>query len=105
MTISLANNRPTDRNYVVYVVIEETLGSGLVLHTMERIPVTGQLTFVPQSYFDEEFEAHARTARFFRDFAVHYAKSLPALPRPGGLGDPIPRLGEATDGSDWITRW
>jgi hypothetical protein len=99
MTISLANNRPADRNYVVYAVVEETLGSGLVLHTVERIPVTGQLTFVPQSYFDEEFEALARTARFFRDFAVRYAKSLPAVPRPGGPGDPDPTFGR---GDGWL---
>jgi hypothetical protein len=99
MTISLANNRAADRNYVVYAVVEELLGSGLVLHTVERIPVTGQLTFVPQSYFDEEFEANVRTARFFRDFAVHYAKSLPAIPRPHGPGDPDVTFGR---GDEWL---
>lgn len=89
MTISLSNNRPEDRNYVVYVVVEETLGSGAVLHTVERVPVTGQLTYVPQSFFDEEFEAQARTARFFRDLARRYAKSVRDIPRPG---DPDPRI-------------
>jgi len=94
MKITLSNNRPEqDRNYVVYVVVEETLGSGEVLHTVERVPVTGQMTFVPQSFFDEEFTAQARTARFFRDFATHYSKSLPDIPRPGGPGDPDP-IGE-----------
>jgi hypothetical protein len=91
MMITLSNNRPEqDRNYVVYVVVEETLGSGEVLHTVERVPVTGQMTFVPQAFFDEEFTAHARTARFFRDFARHYSKSVPDIPRPGGPGDPDP---------------
>ncbi len=99
MTISLTNNRPVDRNYVVYAVVEETLGSGLVLHTVERIPVTGQLTFVPQSYFDEEFEALARSARFFRDFALRYAKSLTVGPRPPGPGDPDPTFGR---GEGWL---
>ena len=92
MTITLSNNRPEDRNYVVYVVVEETLGSGKVLHRVERVPISGQLTFVPQSFFDEEFAAQARTARFFRDFARRYAKSLRDIPRPGGPGDPDPRM-------------
>ena len=91
LTVSLANNRALeDRNYIVYVVVEETLGSGEVLHTVQRIPVNGQLTFVPQSFFDQEFEALAKTARFFRDFALRYAKSLRDIPRPGGPGDPDP---------------
>lgn len=91
LTVSLKNNRPTDRNYVVYVVVEEKLGSGEVLHTVERIPITGQLTFVPQSFFDQEFEALAKTARLFRDFTARYAKSLRDIPRrPGGPGDPDP---------------
>jgi hypothetical protein len=83
LTVSVKNNRPLDRNYIVYVVVEETLGSGEVLHTVERIPVIGQLTYVPQSFFDQEFEALAKTARFFRDFAAKYAKSLRDIPRPG----------------------
>jgi hypothetical protein len=90
LTVTLKNNRPEDRNYVVYVVVEETLGSGEVLHTVERIPVTGQLTYVPQSFFDEEFEALAKTAKFFRDFAAKYAKSLRDIPHPHGPGDPDP---------------
>jgi len=93
VTVSLGNNRPEDRNYVVYVVVEEKLGSGAVLHTMVPVPVIGQLTYVPKSFFDEEFAAHARTARFFREFAERYAKSLPDIPRPGGPGDPDPRMG------------
>jgi hypothetical protein len=90
LTVTLANNRQQDRNYIVYVVVEETLGSGEILHTVQRVPVTGQLTYVPQSFFDEEAIAHAKTARFFRDFAARYAKSIRDLPRPPGPGDPDP---------------
>jgi hypothetical protein len=61
-----------------------------VLHTVQRVPVTGQLTYVPQSFFDEETAAHAKTARFFRDFALHYSKSIRDIPRPPGPGDPDP---------------
>ena len=39
LTVALRNNRADDRNYTVFVVVEETLGSGVVLHTVERIPV------------------------------------------------------------------
>lgn len=87
LTVTLSNNREQDRNYVVYVVVEETLGSGEVLHTVQRVPVIGQLTYVPQSFFDEEAIAHAKTARFFRDFEARYAKSIRDIPRPG---DPEP---------------
>jgi hypothetical protein len=91
LTVSLKNNRPVeDRNYIVYVVVEETLGSGEVLHTVERIPVISQLTYVPESFFDHELDALAKTARFFRDLAARYAKSLRDIPRPGGRGDPDP---------------
>lgn len=90
LTVSLKNNRPSDRNYVIYVVVEETLGSGRILHTFEGIPITGQLTYVPQSFFDEEFEALAKTAKLLRDFAERYAKSLGPIPRPTGPGDPDP---------------
>ncbi len=87
LTISLNNNRPLDRNYVVYVVVEETLDSGVVLHTVERVPVVGQLTFVPQSYFDEERAAMARALKALRDFARSYTLSVSDIPRPG---DPDP---------------
>ena len=60
------------------------------LHTVERIPITGQLTYVPQSFFDKEFEALAKTAKFFRDFVAKYAKSLRDIPHPHGPGDPDP---------------
>lgn len=90
LTVTLANNREQDRSYVVYVVVEEMLVSGEVLHTVQRVPVTGQLTYVPQSFFDEETIAHAKTAKFFRDFAARYSKSIRDIPRPPGPGDPDP---------------
>ncbi|RYG88740.1 MAG: hypothetical protein EON59_03545 [Alphaproteobacteria bacterium] len=90
LRVTLENNRATDRNYVVYVVVEETLFSGQVLHTFEGIPVTGQLTYVPQSYFDEEMAALAAMAAFLRDFAKRYSESLGPIDRPPGPGDPDP---------------
>jgi hypothetical protein len=89
LTVTLQNNRPQDRNYIVHVVVEETLGSGEVLHTEQRVPVTGQLTFVPQSFFDEEREALERVAKLFRDFEEKYAESLRDIPGPRP-GDPDP---------------
>jgi hypothetical protein len=89
LTVTLRNNRPLDRNYIVHVVVEETLGSGEVLHTAQRIPVTGQLTFVPQSFFDQERAALERVAKLFRDLEEKYAESLRDVPGPRP-GDPDP---------------
>jgi hypothetical protein len=80
-------NRPEDRNYVVFLVVEETFGSiesdeqpPKVLHTAFPIAINGQLTFVPQSLFDQEKEASDKQ----RAFAEHYAVSV--NPKPG---DPV----------------
>ena len=77
-------NRPEDRNYVVFLVVEETFGSietdeiaPKVLHTAFPIPINGQLTYVPQSLFDEERAANDKQ----RDFANRFAIS--AVPKPG----------------------
>ncbi|MER9831360.1 hypothetical protein NKJ51_23845 [Mesorhizobium sp. M0134] len=92
MTVTLRNH-PADRNYVVYVVVEETLGSGQVLHTAQRIPVIGQLTYVPQTFFDQEAAAIALLNKTMRDFADHYAHSVGDVPgRPHPPGDPISGL-------------
>jgi hypothetical protein len=88
LSVVLSNNRPQDRNYVVYVVVEETLVSGQVLHTYQRVPVTGQLTFVPQAFFDQESAALSKASRFFRELAERYAISLGPVVR--GPGDPEP---------------
>lgn len=77
-------NRPEDRNYIVFLVVEETFGSTesdeqppKVLHTAFPIPINGQLTYVPQSLFDEEREASKRQRAFAQKFAVS------ANPKPG----------------------
>jgi hypothetical protein len=89
MTVSLHND-PTDRNYVIYVVVEETLGSAQVLHTVQRIPVIGQLTFVPQTYFDEEAAALNRLGKTMSDFASRYARSVSQVSGPPGPpGSPL----------------
>jgi hypothetical protein len=92
MSVTLRNH-PADRNYIVYVVVEETLGSGQVLHTVQRIPVIGQLTYVPQTFFDQEAAAIALLSKTMRDFANHYAKSVGDVPgRPPSPGDPVSGL-------------
>lgn len=70
-------NRPDDRNYVAWLVVEETFGSvesdeqpPKVLHTALKIPITGQLTYVPQSLFDEEGKIHVERELFFNEFAT-----------------------------------
>lgn len=88
LTVTLKNNRPEDRNYLVYVVVEETLGSGIVLHTIQPVPVTGQLTYVPQKFFDQEAEAYAKVDAIFTEFERRFSKSK-AIERPGG-GEPGP---------------
>ena len=77
-------NDPDDRNYIVFLDVEETFGSiepdeqpPKVLHTAFPIPINGQLTFVPQSFFDEETDASNKQ----RAFAHKYAVSV--NPKPG----------------------
>ena len=91
MTVTLRNHA-AERNYVVYVVVEETLGSGQVLHTAQRIPVMGQITYVPQAFFDQEAAAIARLNKTLRDFADHYAISVGAVPGRPRPGDPVSGL-------------
>lgn len=62
-------NRLQDRNYVVYVVIEEKFGgSGTVLHTAIPIPMNGQLTYIPQQFFDDERNAIEQAGRIVKDY-------------------------------------
>jgi hypothetical protein len=77
-------NRPEDRNYLVFLVVEEKFGSTesdeqapKVLHTAFPIPINGQLTYVPQSFFDEEREANNKQRAFAEDFAIS------VNPKPG----------------------
>lgn len=80
-------NRPEDRNYVMFLVFEETFGSietdeiaPKVIHTAFPIQINGQLTYVPQSLFDAEKDARRKQ----QEFAMKYAVS--AKPKPG---DPV----------------
>jgi hypothetical protein len=85
---------PVDRNYVVYVVVEEKMpGSGKVMHTAVPIPVNGQLTYVPQAFFDEEQEAIQKARKAAAEFVRKYSESVEVGPldpiigwaRPGDL--------------------
>jgi hypothetical protein len=67
---------PNDRNYDLFLVIEEKLGTHDVwLHTHFLIPVTGQLTFVPEKFFKEEQELIDKSNKFWDDFNDHYTES------------------------------
>jgi hypothetical protein len=78
-------NDPADRNYVVYLVLEEKfIGSGQIMHTALPIPVNGQLTYVPQKFFDDETAAIAKAARTIADFNRRYSVS-----RTPGPIDPV----------------
>jgi hypothetical protein len=84
-------NRPEDRNYVLFVVVEETFGSvepdeqpPKVLHTAFPVPINGQLTYVPQSFFDQEKAARGKLEKIMSDLADHYAVS-----KQPGHGDPV----------------
>jgi hypothetical protein len=87
--------RAEDRNYLVFLVVEETLPSGQQLHTAYPVPVVGQLTYVPQSFFDAEKAARDHAARVFGEFTRRYAESV----GPGPL-DPV--TGELSPG-DLVT--
>jgi hypothetical protein len=87
----LIENRPQDRNYVVFLVIEETFGSvepdeqpPKVLHSAFPIAINGQLTRVPRTFFDQEKAARDRVGAIMSDFARHYSVS-----RQPGHGDPV----------------
>jgi len=78
-------NDPKDRNYVLYVVVEEKMpGTGQILHTAVPVPVNGQLTYVPQKFFDEEREAYRQMA----DTMVYFKKKYAISAEPGPL-DPV----------------
>jgi hypothetical protein len=85
----VVENRPSDRNYVLFLVIEETFGSiepdeipPKVLHTAIPVPINGLLTYVPQSFFDQEKAA----ADKLKALLSKYVET--ATPK---LGDPVAR--------------
>jgi hypothetical protein len=84
--IELEAVNPTDRNYIVYVVVEEKLqgGKGNVLHTAIPVPINGQLTYVPQSFFDAERAAIDKAAKAAGEFNRRYRVKTEV-----GPGDPV----------------
>jgi len=84
-------NLPADRNYSFYVVVQELLRSGQWLHTPFRIDVIGQLTYVPQSFFDQEDAAKKWFAGVMSKVAG-YARSK--QPGPGDPGSGVIRPGD-----------
>ena len=80
-------SRPSDRNYVVFVVVEEKMsGSENVLHTAVPVPVNGQVTYVPQQFFDNEREAIEKAGRVIKDFNDKYSKSVVIGPEDPVIG-------------------
>jgi hypothetical protein len=72
---------PKDRNYDLFLVIEERLGDHQVwLHTPFLVPVTGQLTFVPETFFKDEQELIDKSNEFWNDFNDHYTESREISP-------------------------
>jgi len=97
MSVRLAS-RPEDRNYVVFLVIQEKLGpSGQWLHTAVKLPVDGQLTYLPKTFLDEERAANERAHRLLTDLNRRYAKSVPAGPK--GPGPVLAELSPAVAGT------
>jgi hypothetical protein len=88
-------NRPEDRNYIIFLVVEETLVSNQKLHTAYRVNMDGQITFVPQKFLDDEHAAVAHANKVLRDFERHY--SISKMPHPG---DPVQRWLGATNQAD-----
>jgi hypothetical protein len=86
-------SEPTNRNYVVFFVVEETLWSGAILHSAFRVAVNTALTYVPQSFFIKEQEAYEHTRKTLRDAAIRHTKIAEVEPgeeqeylvRPGDL--------------------
>src|ERR1700687_1925245 len=84
LSISL-KARPQDRNYVVYLVVEEYLArSKQWLRTPVRIEVNGQLTYVPQSFFDAE----AKARKHANDVIGRIERSY-SISRQPGPSDPV----------------
>jgi hypothetical protein len=72
---------PKDRNYDLYLVLEERLGDHQVwLHTPFLLPVTGQLTFVPEKFFKDEQDLIDKSNEFWNDFNDHYTESQELSP-------------------------
>jgi hypothetical protein len=87
LRISL-EGRPQDRNYVVFLVVEETFPArGTVLHTALPVPMNGQLTYVPRKFFDAESAAIDKANRIILDVSSRYAESAPIGPEDPFIGN------------------
>ena len=83
------SNRPEDRNYDVFLVFEELLPrSGQHLHTAIQMSIHGQITYLPQSFFDEVSKAYSRGRGILSDLNRRFSESRPLSPE-----DPITVLG------------
>jgi hypothetical protein len=92
------SNRPSDRNYVVYVVVEEKMAAtGQILHTAVAVQMNGQLTYVPQKFFKDERTARDNAAHILGMFIDKYSESNDVGPldpiisaiRPGDLASSV----------------
>ena len=102
LNISLTN-RSTDRNYIVYIVLEEKMiYSGQILHSAFPVAVNGQLTYVPQKFFDDERKAWEKLAKAINDFNDHYSKSATVGPQDPVIGWARPNDLYTTEGLEQI---
>jgi hypothetical protein len=68
--------RPEDRNFDLFLVVEEHLfAHEQWLHTSFMVPVTSQLTFVPEKFFREEQALIDKANEFWTDFNERYTES------------------------------
>ncbi len=79
--------RPQDRNVDLYLVVEETIAKGQVLHTVFTVPMTGQITYVPEKFFKDEAEVIEAANAFWRDLIDQYSEQVEISPL-----DPIARF-------------
>jgi hypothetical protein len=102
MTISL-KSRSSDRNYIVFIVLEEKmLYSGQILHTAFPVAVNGQLTYVPQKFFDEERKAWEKLAKAVNEFNDKYSLSTEINPQDPIIGWARPNDFNSREGLEQI---
>ncbi len=80
-------NQFSERNYVVYLVVEEEMrSSSNVLHTAVALPMDGLITRVPEKFFVKEASAHAKTARIIAGLIPkHIPNAGEIVPDDGGV--------------------
>jgi hypothetical protein len=80
-------NKFSERNYVIYLVVEEQMqSSSNVLHTAVPLPMDGLITRVPVKFFINEASAHAKTAKIIAGLIPkHIPKVGEIVPDDGGV--------------------